>query len=425
MIQLQFLNKILNEKDSSLITLNNLTKEYFSDYKNEFEYIKNHIYSYGNVPDKETFLSIFPDFPLMDVKESEKYLMDALCEDRNKRLLAQTFNQIREALNKNDIDKAMSIYKNSSENLIKAKHLECVDIFKDTNRYDKYIEKSTNFHKFYINTGFSELDEIIGGWDREEELAVIMARPGVGKSFCLLKVAIAAAEQGLNVGIYSGEMTADKVGYRLDTLISHISNTKMIHGNIGIQVEYKKFLESIQKNLKGSIKIITPAMINGPAGVTALRAFIEKENLDMLCVDQHSLLEDDRGAKNPIERASNISKDLKNLQVMSKIPIIAVSQQNRNKNEDDGVDLTNIAQTDRIGQDATLVLSLKKKENVLTMDIIKARDGGDGRYLKYYVDLDKGIFTYIPEDKDASKTNKCEEIKEEYDFSDNEESGVF
>ena len=33
----------------------------------------------------------------------------------------------------------------------------------------------------------------------------------------------------------------------------------------------------------------------------------------MLCIDQHSLLEDDRNARNPVEKASNISKDLKNL----------------------------------------------------------------------------------------------------------------
>ena len=424
MIQLQFLNKILDSGDPSLITINNLSKEYFSDYTSEFEYIKNHLREYGNVPDKATFLNIFPDFQLVDVKEPNKYLIDALYEDRNKRLLAQTFNKIREALNNGDVEKAMSIYKESSEKIVQAKHLDSVDVFEDTSRYDKYIEKSTNFSKYYVQTGFPELDEIIGGWDRKEELATIIARPGVGKSWIALKVAVAAAWQGLNVGIYSGEMTANKVGYRIDTLLSHISNTKMIHGNANIQVDYKKFLDSIKDKLRGSIKVVTPAMISGPAGVTALRAFIEKEKLDMLCVDQHSLLEDDRGAKNPIERAANISKDLKNLQVMTEIPIIAVSQQNRSKNEE-GVDLTNVAQTDRIGQDSTLVLALEKKEDILTLHIIKARDGGDGKHLNYHVDLDRGIFTYVPEEDDASLGNKCEELRSEYDYDDNEESGVF
>ena len=41
-------------------------------------------------------------------------------------------------------------------------------------------------------------------------------------------------------------------------------------------------------------------------------------------MDQHSLLEDDKKGRTPVDRAANISKDLKNLQVMKKIPIIAV-----------------------------------------------------------------------------------------------------
>ena len=95
----------------------------------------------------------------------------------------------------------------------------------------------------------------------------------------------------------------------------------------------------------GSLKVITPAMINGPAGVQALKAFIQKEDLDILFVDQHSLLEDDRHARNPVDRAANISRDLKNLQVMCHIPIIAVSQQNRELAEN-GAGTQNIAQSD-------------------------------------------------------------------------------
>ena len=41
-------------------------------------------------------------------------------------------------------------------------------------------------------------------------------------------------------------------------------------------------------------------------------------NLDIL-EKLLKLLDDDRKAKNPVERAANISKDLKNLQVLKKI----------------------------------------------------------------------------------------------------------
>ena len=45
MVQLQMLNKILKDKDSSLLLLNNLSADYFSDYPNEYNFIKSHLIS--------------------------------------------------------------------------------------------------------------------------------------------------------------------------------------------------------------------------------------------------------------------------------------------------------------------------------------------------------------------------------------------
>lgn len=415
MIQLQILNKILNTGDSSLFVLNNLDESYFSEYKDEFNYIKNHYNTYGVVPDKETFAEKFNDFDFIVVNEPDKYLLDSLAEDKNKRNLIDTFNKIRDKLNDNDTDGALKIFRNASDKLSEMISLESTDIFKDTSRYEAYVERCNDFNKYYVTTGFKELDNVLGGWDREEELATIIARTNQGKSWILLKCAIAAAEQGLNVGLYSGEMSEKKVGYRADTLISHISNTCIIQGNSKIQNDYKRYIDSLSAGkIKGNIKVLTPAKINGPAGVTALRAFIEKEHLDMLCVDQHSLLEDDRKAKNPVERAANISKDLKNLQVLKKIPIISVSQQNRGSTED-GITTMNIAQSDRIGQDSTVVLAFEQKDGIMNMQIIKARDAGAGKKLQYAINFDKGTFEFMPSENDATGGIGSEELKEIYD----------
>ena len=417
MIQLQFLNYLLSTRDPTLITLNNLTDDFFSDYKGEFNYIKNHLLKYGNVPDKETFLSVFKDFDVVDVHESDKYLIDALYEDRNKRILIETFNNIRGDIIGGNTDKAIQVFTSSFDRLLKAKHIDAVDIYSDLSRYDTYIAKSTDFSKFYVRTGFDELDKVIGGWDRKEELATIVARPNIGKSFILFKTAIAAAMQGLKVGIYSGEMSEDKVGYRTDTLISHISNTKIIHGSDSIQVDYRKFLDNIREKLQGKILVLTPSMVNGPVGVSTLRSFIDKYELDMLCIDQHSLLEDDRGARNDTERAANISRDLKLLQVMKKIPIIAVSQQNRESTEEAGVSTKNIARSDRIGQDSTVVIFIERKDDIMSLILTKSRDSINGARLSYKVNLDTGTFTYIPDEEDANGGSDCEQVRDEYEYN--------
>ena len=424
MIQLQFLNRVLDTKDASMIVVNNLTEEYFSDYLGEFRYIRTHLDTYGNVPDKESFLTKFPDFDVVNVTETDTYLIDELYQDRNKRFLAKTFNTIRKLLNDGKTDEAMNAYTQASQDMTRAIHLDCVDLVQDTSRYDAYVEKCQDFNKFYIRTGFRELDELIGGWDRNEELATIVARPGVGKSWVLLMVAKAALEQGLRVGIYSGEMSENKVGYRFDTLVSHISNSGIMRGNSSIQNDYKVYIDGLQEKFKGCLKVITPAMINGPAGVTALRAFVEKENLDILCIDQHSLLEDDRKARNAVDKAANISRDLKNLQVLKKIPIIAVSQQNRGA-VDEGPSTANVAQSDRISQDSTVIVFLEQKDGILTLNLVKARDSVNGKKIHYAYDFDKGIFTYMPEEGDPLSNDHCEDLRKEFENESPQGEDVF
>lgn len=405
MIEEQVINYILDSKDTSLIILNRIDESFFPNNKAEWNYITNHFNTYGKVPDKETFLSCFPNFDLIKVTEPPQYLVDELYKEHQSNQLAETFNKVRKLLIENKTAEAVDLYRNAYEALSAGTPLTSVDILRDTSRYDAYVDRLESFDKYYVKTGLPELDNIIGGWDREEELATIVARTNVGKSWLLLKFAVAAAEQGLNIGVYSGEMSERKVGYRIDTLIQHISNGALVHGSANIQNDYKTYIDSLPTRFKGSIRVLTPKMINGPAGVTALRAFIEKDNLDMLFIDQHSLLEDDRKAKNPVEKASNISKDLKNLQVLKRIPIISVSQQNRSSTEN-GVGSEHVAQSDRIAQDSTIILFFERHKDdntLLDIDLVKSRDSENGKKLTYKVDFNLGTFTYIPGENDTNQ----------------------
>ena len=415
MIEEQIINYILDTKDSSLIVLNRLDESFFPGNKSEWNYILNHFNAYGNIPDKESFLNVFPNFDLIHVTEPIQYLIDEIYKEKQNNQLAATFNKVRKLLIENKTTEALDIYKKAYEDLTNNVALASVDILKDTSRYDAYVDRLQSFDKYYVRTGLPELDEIIGGWDREEELATIVARTNVGKSWLLLKFAVAAAEQGLNVGIYSGEMSERKVGYRIDTLIQHISNSALIHGSSSVQVDYKTYIDNLPTRFKGSIRVLTPKMINGAAGVSALRAFIEKDKLDILFIDQHSLLEDDRKAKNPVERASNISKDLKNLQVLKRIPIISVSQQNR-ASTDTGVGTEHVAQSDRIAQDSTIILFFerhKDDKSLLDVELVKSRDSVNDKKLTYRVDFNKGEFIYIPGTNDTVDGSN----KDPYEYS--------
>lgn len=416
MIQLQVLNYILNTKDKSVITLNNLTKDYFSEYEAEFEFIKNHLEKFNQICDTETFLATFPDFNLFVVNEPISYLLDELLKDFKTRKLAESFNNVKNYLLNDNYQKAITTFNNTFDSLSKIGiAVQSVDILKDKSRYDEYIAKVENFNKFYLSTGFQELDNLIGGIDRQEELGLIVARSGKGKSWFLLKLATAAVKSGLQVGLYSGEMSVNKVGYRVDTLLSHLSNGALMHGNANIKEEYQTYLNTLI-NYQGSLKVLTPSMLNGYAKVSDLQLFVEKEKLDILFIDQISLLNDDKKAKNPVEKISNISKDLKNLQVIKKIPIISVVQQNRTKNDDDTtIDTNQVALGDRLAQDATFILGLmrdKKDNTIMKIIPVKLRDGASNNELQYKVDFNTGTFIYIPNEENADVQDDDNEYNE-------------
>lgn len=412
MIQLQMLNYILANRDASPIILNNLTAKYFSEYKNEFNFIKNHYEKYGNTPDLETFLSVFSDFEVINVTETVSYLVDELFKDYRTRNMADTFNKVRSLLLEGKTEEAAKVYQDGADALSSDVSLTCVDLFRDTSRYDEYVDRTQNINNYYLTTGFRELDKIIGGIDLKEELGIIMARTNMGKSFLALKMATAAAMMGYNVGFYSGEMSVSKVGTRMDTIIGHFNSGYIMHGNTAIQNKYYQYIKELQTKYNGSLKVLTPVMAGGKVGVGTLKAFIEKEKLDILFIDQLSLVDDDRHGKSVTERVSNIIIDLKKLQVMKQMPIIAVSQQNRTKNDDNTIDTTQIAGSDDVGKYATWVLGIsrdKKDETIFTIEVVKARDGGVGKKLIYCVDLSVGTFTYIPNENDGIEDKDTEQ----------------
>ena len=410
--QFQVLNKILQTKDFSMVEMNNLDEKFFFNYKAEFNYIKNHYEKHGVVPDRLTFVKVFPDFEIKDVGEPDSYLLEQLYKDYNAAYLGNRFNKIKELVENDKTDEAIDYFLKSVDNLQQGSAITCTDIFQDTSRYDRYLDRVANHDKYYISTGFKELDELIGGIDRENEDMVISARTGIGKTWTLLIMASAAAQQGMRVGIYSGEMVTDKVGYRVDTLIGKIDNKVITRGlDTSVANQYQTFLRDLKAGVysqgKGTIKVMTPKDIAGPATVTALKAFVDKEKLDILFIDQYSLLEDTSHAQSGNERVANISKAVKNLQVIKRIPVISVSQNNRSKTDDGEHDTTQIGLSDRIGQDATCVIMLdrevvyedpkektKIKDDRLILDITKSRDGGAGK-LVYKADFNKGNFILL------------------------------
>ena len=227
MVVLQTLNYILKTNDYNIVIENNLTREMFSEYENEFDFIDNFYKQYGKVPDKETFLDNFPEFNLVEVTESSKYLIDKLNEEY---LYIQTVPVVQHVaeLLKEDSGEAVDYLLQEVPKLTASQKTGGIDIIQHADiRYNEFKEKLSGKSTQYISTGFEQLDTIFKGFNKGEELVVLFARIGQGKSWILNKMLAHSWELGYNVGLVSPEMSATKIGYRFDTLVGHLSNKNL------------------------------------------------------------------------------------------------------------------------------------------------------------------------------------------------------
>ena len=415
MCELQAINYVFNKNSLQLFILNNIDADYFTTYKDHYNYIIEYFNKYNMLPSKETFQSKFSDsFEWIFVTDPEESIIDRLREAKLFRDLINDYKAIGEKIKSGQSDKAVELMASLSQQYMKQSQVKCIDLISDVKiRYDSYVERVNNPERYFVSTGLKELDNIIGGWDREEESATICARTGYGKSWWLIFFALQAARSGLRVGYYSGEMAENLVGYRLDTFMGNLANGSLTHGNGNIKDDYETYMENLSVVVPGHIYCFTPEHFDGNVTVAKLRAFVEKYDLQMLCIDQFSLLDDQRKARTPREQAVNISKDLRLLQKIKKIPIISAVQLNREENED-GPSTRNIAESDRIGQDATTVLFIERKADNVIITVGKARNANTGDKLTYAWNVNMGILNYIPTSNDALNGVSTDELVAEY-----------
>ena len=418
MIALQIISKVLNTKDYSIVSNNLLTEDYFIGYESEYNFIKNHYEKFGNVPDIATFLSKFPQITLVDVEESDNYLVDTIREEYLYHKSVPIIQKSAELL-KNDSNAAVEFLLNSIKALQPSYELGGIDIISDAmQRYELFVDRKNNPRESFFTCGFPELDDLIHGIQRSAELLVIFARTNQGKSWVLEKMCTHVWQIGYNVGYVSPEMDANSIGYRFDTLYKHYSNTGLMLGKDDVdQNDYQNYVSDLADSNNKFI-VSTPIDFNKNITVTKLKNWIVQNKLDLIAIDGITYLSDERYKRgdNKTTTLTNISEDLMELSLEMKVPVLVVVQANRSGVKEDDKDgtpeLESIRDSDGISHNASKVLSLRQlQDNILEIGIKKQRFGQCGGKLKYRWDIDTGSFEFIPSYDDAQPQERTiEEI---------------
>lgn len=415
MVALQIISKCLAIQDISIIENNLLTVDYFVGYENEYNYLLQHKKEYGNIPDKATFLSKFPELDLVEVTESDRYLIDTIREEYLYYKSVPVVQKIAELL-KTDANAAAEYMLHALKDLQPNYKLGGTDIIADADeRYEQFIERKEHQDQWFFTCGFEELDELIHGIQREEELFVIFARTNQGKSWVLEKMCTHVWQIGYNVGYISPEMGASSVGYRFDTLYNNFSNKGLMWGKDDVEEsDYKEYIEKL-KQKQNKFIVATPNDFDRKITVTKLRNWIKQYNLDLIAVDGITYMTDERFQRGDTKTTSltHISEDLMSLSMETKVPILIVVQANRGgvSQDDNGgtPELETIRDSDGISHNASKVISIRQtKDGILKMEVKKQRFGAVGGKLNYQWDINTGSFVWVPSEDDSSRPEKRE-----------------
>ena len=421
MVELQILAKILATGSYSIIEDNAITEEYFSrekdekDYVSEFRFIKEHYEKYGNVPDRDTFLAKFRDIELPEVTESNQFLIDALREEYTFRKCLPILKRSAEIVSE-DANAGVEYLLRELKNVQVNYNLGGVDIISNAvKRLNNFKNKREHQDDWYFSSGFHELDNIIHGIKRGEELVVIFARTNQGKSWVLEKIMTHIWKQGANVGYISPEMGDDSIGYRFDTLYKGFSNKDLSWGTKEIDIdEYEQYINELSQNSTNKFLVSTPKDFGRQITVGKLRNWVKQNNLEAIAVDGITYMTDERGRRNDNKTTSltNISEDLMSLSVELGIPVFVVVQANRTgvveKDSDNTPELESIRDSDGISYNASKVIAVRQKDDGLLLGVQKNRDGKMGVNLKYLWNINIGEFVYTENIDTSTPEEKAE-----------------
>lgn len=229
-----------------------------------------------------------------------------------------------------------------------------------------------------ITSGYKSINRLTMGW-QNTDLVIIAARPAVGKTAFTLSLAVNAALDQVPVAFYSLEMSRDQLVKRILA-----AQAKMFLSTIkGARLDDQQMQHLFDNGIRPLSQL--PLFIDDTASMSVidfkarLRRLIRKHGVKIAFVDYLQLLKSSVSKNaNRQQQIGDISRELKIAAKELKIPIIALSQLNRDA---DGKtpQLSNLREAGDLEQDADAVMFLYKQneenENEIFLKIAKQRNG--------------------------------------------------
>ncbi|MDP4169715.1 MAG: replicative DNA helicase [Bacillota bacterium] len=240
-----------------------------------------------------------------------------------------------------------------------------------------------------IATGFSELDRMTAGFQRND-LIIVGARPSVGKTAFALNIAQnVAIKTGENVAIFSLEMGAEQLVMRILCAEGNIDAQRLRTGSLTDE-DWGKLTMAMGSLSNAGIYIDDTPGVRISEIRSKCRRLKQEHGLGMILIDYLQLIQGNgRSGENRQQEVSEISRSLKALARELKVPVIALSQLSRGveQRQDKRPMMSDIRESGSIEQDADIVAFLyrddyydkeSENKNIIEIIIAKQRNGPTG-----------------------------------------------
>jgi len=214
-----------------------------------------------------------------------------------------------------------------------------------------------------LPSGFKDLDNLTTGF-KPQELIIIAGRPGMGKTaFALNMASHIASAQAAPVLVFSLEMSREHLGIRLLCSEARVDSQTLRKGFL-VQKQFDELVATKEKLEKIPIFIDDTRTISILEMRAKARRIKMEHGLGLVILDYLQLMQGRKGAESREIAVAEISRGLRALAQELKVPVVALSQLNRElmKREDKRPRLSDLRESGSIEQDADVVIFIHRED---------------------------------------------------------------
>lgn len=224
---------------------------------------------------------------------------------------------------------------------------------------DDFVSNLFTEHKAgdYIPTGIKGLDDDLNGHGYgKNQLCVLAARPGCGKTAFALNVAHRAVSKGIPVGIMSLEMETSELMGRMLSIDGKVEMARFKDG-VANSKDQQRLKKAVENSKKWPIYIKDDAYDLNYL-LACAKNMHRRHDIKLLVVDYCQLI------KSPLrvpreQQVANISRELKLLAKSLKIPVMLICQINRDSEKEGRVPrASDLRESGSLEQDADSITFL-------------------------------------------------------------------